>query len=60
MKTRKSGFLAVMAILIIGLPACNTEQTTGTEEEPMQSRSLEYPPSGRRQIHRERSAACRG
>jgi hypothetical protein len=37
MKTRKSGFLAVMAILIIGLPACNTEQTTGTEEEPMQT-----------------------
>jgi hypothetical protein len=37
MKTIKPGFLAVMTILIFSLSDCNTEQPTGTEEEPMQT-----------------------
>ena len=37
MKTKKSGFSAIIAILIFGLSACTTEQPTVTEEEPLQT-----------------------
>ncbi|RQV98060.1 hypothetical protein EH221_02715 [bacterium] len=37
MKIRKSGFLALMTILFLGLSACTTEQPTVTEEEALQT-----------------------
>ena len=37
MKARRTGFFIMTAILILGLSACESEQTTVTEEKPLQT-----------------------